>query len=159
MGIFLLHSIFYHTNSLCTCRYYVSNWLNEKSDVYSFGVLLLEIITARPVFAKTRESNIHIIESVNSVLENGDINSIVDPRLEGKFDVNTVWKTIEIALACVSKSSNSRPTMSRVAIELKECLAESTLKDRRDHHKAGSKDFGEMISNNMTSESLIPVAR
>ena len=139
------------------CRYYVSNWLSEKSDVYSFGVVLLEIITARPVLAKTRETN-HISEWVSSMLANGDIDGIVDPRLKGLYDKNTVWKATEIAMACVSKTSTNRPTMCTVVTELKVCLTtESARKDGRDEDE--SKVLAEMMSPIMTPEPLIPLAR
>ncbi|PRQ25097.1 putative transferase, protein kinase RLK-Pelle-LRR-I-1 family [Rosa chinensis] len=63
---------------LC-CRYYLTSRLNEKSDVYSFGIVLLEIITNRPVISGTVE-RIHISQWVASMLAQGDIYNIVDPR-------------------------------------------------------------------------------
>ncbi|KAL0661288.1 hypothetical protein Bca4012_098125 [Brassica carinata] len=39
------------------------------------------------------------------------------------YDANGVWKVIELALACVNPSSNRRPTMPHVVMELNECLA------------------------------------
>ncbi|PON47852.1 Serine/threonine protein kinase [Parasponia andersonii] len=139
-------------------EYYVSNWLNEKSDVYSFGVVLLEIITGQPVLAKNRE-NKHIIQWVNSMLVQGDVKKILDPRIKGDFDVNTVWKTVEISMACVAPSSSARPTMSRVAIELKDCLT-TELSTRKDvSSEAESKDYSvEMISRTMIT-ALSPQAR
>ena len=118
----------------------------------------MELITAKPVLTKTRENN-HIIQWVSSKLTNGDIENILDPRLEGcHININTVWKAIEIAMACVSKTSTNRPTMSRVAIELKECL--TTELDHKDgHDEVESKDLVEMMSPNMTSEQLTPRAR
>ncbi|PRQ37627.1 putative transferase, protein kinase RLK-Pelle-LRR-I-1 family [Rosa chinensis] len=62
-------------------EYYLTSRLNEKSDVYSFGIVLLEIITNRPVISRTVE-RIHISQWVASMLAQGDIYSIVDPRLE-----------------------------------------------------------------------------
>lgn len=133
--------------------------LNEKSDIYSFGVVLLETITARPVFAKIGESN-HIIEWVGSMLANGDIRTILDPRLKGcNLDINTVWKALEIAMACVSKTSTNRPTMGRVAVELKECLT-TELAGKDGHAGAESKDSAEMIPlNSIISEQSLPIAR
>ncbi|PRQ17248.1 putative transferase, protein kinase RLK-Pelle-LRR-I-1 family [Rosa chinensis] len=62
-------------------EYYLISRLNDKSDVYSFGIVLLEIITNRPVISETVE-RIHISQWVASMLAQGDIYSIVDPRLE-----------------------------------------------------------------------------
>ena len=105
------------------CRYYMSHRINEKSDVYSFGVVLLEIITGRsPAMAKSSEIYIHISQWVKPMIEKGLIESIVDPKLYGNFDVNSVWKVVEMAMKCVSQYSPERPTMSQVVGELKECL-------------------------------------
>ncbi|KAK9281801.1 hypothetical protein L1049_004707 [Liquidambar formosana] len=101
-------------------EYYFSNRLTEKSDVYSFGVVILELITGRPAIIKGYE-NTHIVEWVSPILSSGDIRSIVDPRLQGNFDTNSVWKAMETAMACVSPTSIQRPTMNHVLIELKEC--------------------------------------
>ncbi|KAL5576861.1 hypothetical protein UlMin_018560 [Ulmus minor] len=101
-------------------EYYMSNRLNEKSDVYSFGVVLLQIITGRPAISKT--NNILISQWVDLILKKGEIKSIIDPRLQGNFNVNSAWKAVEIAMNCVSQSSSERPTMNQVAVELKECL-------------------------------------
>ncbi|BFG24354.1 hypothetical protein CerSpe_106280 [Prunus speciosa] len=104
-------------------EYNLSNRLNEKSDVYSFGVVLLEIISCRPVYPSREHERIHISRWVSSMLAEGDIYGIVDPRLERHFNTNAVWKVVEIAMACVSPNAIKRPTMSQVVVELKESLA------------------------------------
>ena len=38
------------------------------------------------------------------MVDKGDIQNIVDPRLQGNFNVNSAWKVIEIAMACVSST-------------------------------------------------------
>ncbi|PRQ51207.1 putative transferase, protein kinase RLK-Pelle-LRR-I-1 family [Rosa chinensis] len=130
-------------------EYYLSNMLNEKSDVYSFGIVLLEIITSRPVISKTHEK-IHIAQWVNFMVEKGDITSIIDSRLKGNFDSNSVWKAVEIAIFCVSSSSNNRPTMSQVVTELKDCLAAELA--RKESYATASKDSVEMMSLKFTTE-------
>ncbi|KAF2323511.1 hypothetical protein GH714_035852 [Hevea brasiliensis] len=116
-------------------EYHVTNWLTEKSDVYSFGVVLLEIITSRPVIAKTADK-IHLSTWVSSMLDKGDIKAIADPRLNVDFDINSLWKVTELAMACVSETSAERPTMSQVVMELNECLATEMARTRRGvvHH-------------------------
>ena len=96
--------------------------MNEKSDVYSFGVVLLEIITGQTALIKNPEK-VHVTQWVSSMLERGDVKNIMDPRLEGDLDINSVWKAIEVAMACVSPTSIERPTMTYVVIELEQCLA------------------------------------
>jgi hypothetical protein len=84
---------------------------------------MLQIITSRPAIISLSNDRTHIGSWVNAMVKNGDIESIVDPRLRGDFDINSVWKAVEVSLACVSSSANKRPNMSQMVSELKECLA------------------------------------
>ncbi|GLT72858.1 hypothetical protein SLA2020_447570 [Shorea laevis] len=137
-------------------EYYISNWLTEKSDVYSFGVVLLEIITSRPAIERSQERT-HISYWVSFMVAKGDIKNIVDPRLRGNFNINSAWKAVEIAMACVSPTSAKRPTMSQVVAELKECLT-TELGRMKEGHEGESTDSIEMINVNVTTE-LSPLAR
>ncbi|KAG2722803.1 hypothetical protein I3760_02G143200 [Carya illinoinensis] len=103
-------------------EYHITNRLTEKSDAYSFGVVLLKIITNRPAIERSEERT-HVSQFVRSMLANGDIKNIVDPRLHGNFHSNSVWKAVEIAIGCVSPTAAERPTMSQVVVDLKECMA------------------------------------
>ncbi|CAH8359607.1 unnamed protein product [Eruca vesicaria subsp. sativa] len=99
--------------------------LSEKSDVYSFGVVLLEVVTGQPVILRSRTTaeNIHITDRVELLLSTGDIRGIVDPKLGERFDAGSAWKITEVAMACASRSSKNRPTMSQVVAELKESVS------------------------------------
>ncbi|CAL9218597.1 unnamed protein product [Arabidopsis halleri] len=123
-------------------EYYRTNWLSEKSDVYSFGVVLLEIVTNQPVIDKSRERP-HINEWVGFMLTKGDIKSIVDPKLMVDYDTNGAWKIVELALACVNPSSNRRPTMAHVVMELNECVAleNARRQGNEEMHTRGFVDF------------------
>ena len=139
-----------------TCRYYKSNRLNEKSDVYSFGVVLLKIITNRPVIERSQDRT-HISQWVSFMLAKGDIQNIVDPRLGGDFNVNSVWKAVEVAVVCVSPTSSRRPTMSQVVAELKESLT-TELSQKIEGYRVELKDSFEMINMDLSTE-LSPLAR
>lgn len=89
--------------------------------MYSFGIVLLELITGQPVIDQSRE-NSYIVEWANSMLANGDIESIMDPNLRQEYDTGTSWKALELAMSCINPSSTERPNMTRVAHELNECL-------------------------------------
>ncbi|KAI5336935.1 hypothetical protein L3X38_016204 [Prunus dulcis] len=128
-------------------EYNMSNRLNEKSDVYSFGVVLLEIIAGRPAFINTHE-RIHISKWVGLLLPKGDIYSIVDPRLERRFNVSSVWKAVELAMACVSKNPINRPSMSQVLVELKECLATELARTKQSGNHTEKGNSIEMMSQN-----------
>ena len=62
-------------------------------------------------------------------MESGDLTAIADPRLQGNYDVNSMWRVLEIALLCSSMNSSERPTMSDAAAQLKECLAAETSRE------------------------------
>uniref|UniRef100_A0A2N9G8P4 Protein kinase domain-containing protein n=1 Tax=Fagus sylvatica TaxID=28930 RepID=A0A2N9G8P4_FAGSY len=119
-------------------EYYLTNWLTEKSDVYSFGVVLLELITNRPVIERSQERT-HISQWVSFKLAKGDIENIVDPTLCGNYNINSVWKAVEIAMVCVSPTSSKRPKMDQVVAELKECLV-TELAQRKEGDESESKD-------------------
>ena len=135
------------------CSYYTNNRLTEKSDVYSFGVVLLEIITGQQVIARNEERS-HIIEWVRSLVAIGDIKAIVDSRLEGDFDINSAWKAVEIAMACVSLRPNQRPIMSVIVFELKETLATEAARTKPN----SSAESIEQVNLNFSTQ-LIPLAR
>ncbi|CAN6932749.1 unnamed protein product, partial [Brassica oleracea] len=103
-------------------EYYRTNWLSEKSDVYSFRVVLLEIVTNQPVIDKTRERP-HINEWVGFMLTKGDIRSIVDKLALGCVQGRKDWSMSGFSSGCVNPSSNQRPTMVQVVMELNECVA------------------------------------
>ena len=134
------------------CRYSITYKLTEKSDVYSFGIVLLKIITGRPAIERSHE-NTHVSQWVRIMLDKGDIQNIVDPRLHGDFNANSAWKAIEIAMVCVSSTSTKRPPMSEVVVKLKECLT-SELAERGDESNYSI----EMVNMNMITE-LNPLAR
>ncbi|KAI7725696.1 hypothetical protein M8C21_027476 [Ambrosia artemisiifolia] len=128
------------------CRYYTSTRLTEKSDVYSFGVVLLVIITGHPAITKYDNDNIHISRLVNLRLAEGDINNIVDSSLLGDFDINSAWKAVELAMACVAHTPSRRPTMKEVASELNDCLV--TERARRE---TTPRNFSAFMSLNLES--------
>ena len=106
----------------------------------------MEIITSQRVIERSRE-NTHISQWVRIMVDKGDIQNIVDPRLHGNFNVNSAWKVVEIAMACVSSNSIERSTMSEMVIKLKECLT-SELAQRK-----GELNYSvEMVNMNMITE-------
>ncbi|VAH09517.1 unnamed protein product [Triticum turgidum subsp. durum] len=95
--------------------------LNEKSDVYSFGVVLLEVITGQPTILESTEV-IHIVQWARVHLSGGNIEEVVDGRMQGDFNVNGMWKAVDLALKCTEHDPTQRPTMTDVAAQLQYCL-------------------------------------
>ncbi|XP_017979328.1 PREDICTED: probable LRR receptor-like serine/threonine-protein kinase At1g05700 [Theobroma cacao] len=104
-------------------EFHCSGNLNKKSDVYSFGIILFELITGQPAIIRIPDCGVHILQWLSPIVEKGDIRNIIDPRLQGEFDVNAAWKVVDIAMSCAQPASIQRPDMSLVLTELKECMA------------------------------------
>lgn len=113
-------------------RYYRSYHISEKSDIYSFGVVLLELITGHsPVVPINESVSIHIGEWVHQNLVQGAIESIIDSRMGGDYDINSVSKVADLALRCKQEVSRERPTMTDVVAQIKESLELEIRRDRR----------------------------
>lgn len=100
-------------------EYYTSFQLSEKSDVYSFGIVLLEVVTGRPPILP---ESVHIVQWARQRLAKGDIESVVDDNMQGRYDLNSVWKVADLALRCTEQASSQRPAMADVVVQLKESL-------------------------------------
>ena len=52
----------------------------------------------------------------------GNVSMVADARLGGAYDVNSMWKLVDTAMACTSYAAARRPTMDVVVAQLKESL-------------------------------------
>ncbi|RLN28628.1 putative leucine-rich repeat receptor-like protein kinase [Panicum miliaceum] len=102
-----------------------------KSDVYSFGVVLLELVTGRQAILFDPEPT-SIIHWVRQRLARGNIEDVVDVRMRGDYDINSVWKAADIALKSTMQVSAQRPTMTDVVAQLQECLQLEEVRSRGD---------------------------
>ncbi|RRT55757.1 hypothetical protein B296_00033418 [Ensete ventricosum] len=125
-------------------EYYFTYQLSEKSDVYSFGVVLLELITGQPPILRLPQ-NTSLVQWVHERLATGNIEDIVDANLQSLYDVNSIWKTADIAFKCTTRISHQRPTMTDVLMDLKESL---TLERARE-----TSEFPSMSSKNLDAET------
>ncbi|XP_047044152.1 probable LRR receptor-like protein kinase At1g51890 [Lolium rigidum] len=102
-------------------EYQATHQLTNKTDVFSYGVVLLEIVTGQPHIPNDPEPT-GIVLWVRRRLVSGNIEGIVDARMCGDHDVNSVWKVTDTALKCTSQTPEERPSMTDVVALLKECL-------------------------------------
>ncbi|KAF7058732.1 hypothetical protein CFC21_065730 [Triticum aestivum] len=101
-------------------EYYHTGWLTESSDVYSFGVVLLEVATGEP---PVLAGHGHIVQRVKQKIATGNVTTVADAHLGDEYDVNSMWKLIDTALACTADDAVRRPTMAVIVAQLKESLA------------------------------------
>ncbi|XP_020098893.1 probable LRR receptor-like serine/threonine-protein kinase At5g59680 isoform X2 [Ananas comosus] len=110
---------------------------SEKTDVYSFGVVLLEVITGQsPILPGS--DGVHIVQWVRQRLARGNIEGVVDSRMRGEYDINSVWKVADVALKCTAQSSSQRPLMPEVVMQLKESLELEEASGRSHNFYSGS---------------------
>ncbi|XP_028793593.1 putative leucine-rich repeat receptor-like serine/threonine-protein kinase At2g19230 [Neltuma alba] len=124
-----------------------SGQLSKKSDIYSFGMILLQLITCRPPVKREIEDVSFIIDWIKPKIECGDIEGIVDPRLEGAFHVSSTWRAIEVAMSCVLPKPTQRPDISFMLQELQESLAlDNTLTNSSLHDSAVNSELITLVS-------------
>ncbi|XP_021297651.1 receptor-like protein kinase FERONIA [Herrania umbratica] len=138
-------------------EYYRLLRLTEKSDVYSFGVVLCEVLCARaPINPTLDRMQISLVEWAQHCYNNGTLDQIIDPHLQGKINPASLEKFAEVAINCLASEGIKRPAMSEVvcglelALELQEremnANAENHLNDSTviDYHVLFTSGSGSM---------------
>uniref|UniRef100_A0A0A9CNV1 non-specific serine/threonine protein kinase n=1 Tax=Arundo donax TaxID=35708 RepID=A0A0A9CNV1_ARUDO len=97
-------------------EYLQTGWLTAKSDIWSYGVLLYVLITGRrPVDQNRPKSEQNLVEWVKPYISNVKrFSIIIDPRLEGHYNLKSMTKLASVANCCLVQMPKSRPKMSDV---------------------------------------------
>lgn len=104
-------------------EYFRTQQLTEKSDVYSFGVLLLEVLCARPALNPTLpREQINLAEWGLRCKKMELLEEIIDPKLEGQIDPNSLRKYSDTIEKCLQDDAANRPTMADVLWDLEYAL-------------------------------------
>ncbi|EEE53521.1 hypothetical protein OsJ_36706 [Oryza sativa Japonica Group] len=107
-----------------TVGYLAPEWISgvaitPKVDVYSFGMVLLEILSGRRNSYKvhTDDNSDQVaffpVQAI-SKLHEGDVQSLVDPQLNGDFSLVEVERVCKVACWCIQENEIDRPTMNEV---------------------------------------------
>ncbi|XP_044462900.1 proline-rich receptor-like protein kinase PERK1 [Mangifera indica] len=139
-------------------EYASSGKLTEKSDIFSFGVMLLELITGRrPVDSSHSYMEDSLVDwarpLLDQALEDGNFDSLVDPRLQNNYDHNEMGQMVACAAACVRHSARRRPKTSQIVRALEGAMSLSDLNEgiRPGHSNIyssyGSSDYDTMQYN------------
>ncbi|KAJ1431041.1 putative serine/threonine-protein kinase [Sesbania bispinosa] len=99
--------------------------ITSKVDVYSYGIVVLEMVTGKsPMELHSLENSTGIEHRRLVTWVTNKINSasttmlwseeIIDPKLEGRYDISQLEILVKVALQCVQDDMNERPSMSQV---------------------------------------------
>ncbi|CAM6107405.1 unnamed protein product [Calypogeia fissa] len=112
-------------------EYYHLEKLTPKSDVYSFGVVLAEIITGLPPLGLNPNGGapLLLVDQVRKLVERNDIDSLADPKLQGMYHTESMWRMADVALSCVEAKGVKRLDFTQAVTGIVEAIElEKTFK-------------------------------
>ncbi|KAK7380367.1 hypothetical protein VNO78_32877 [Psophocarpus tetragonolobus] len=98
-----------------------SSALTEGNDIYDFGQLIMEIVSGR-IPSYHSWSQAHIVDWFKSVISDGKIENVVDPKLLEMPSSKVLKQVVLAALRCVDPDVNPRLKMGDVV-----CMLETNL--------------------------------
>ncbi|KAL6977574.1 hypothetical protein U1Q18_026368 [Sarracenia purpurea var. burkii] len=111
--------------------------VTQKSDVYSFGVLLLEMLTGKsPLKSPGHDDVVDLPRWVRSVVREEWTAEVFDSDLvRYQNGEEEMVQMLQIALTCVAKAPDTRPTMNEVVR-----MIEETRQPESDNRRSSSGD-------------------
>ncbi|KAF5959753.1 hypothetical protein HYC85_000962 [Camellia sinensis] len=117
--------------------------VTQKSDVYSFGVLLLEMLTGKvPLKSSRHDDAVDLPRWVRSVVREEWTAEVFDLELMRYQNIEEeMVQMLQIALSCVTKELDMRPTMNEVVRMIEE------IRQSESDNRPSSKDSKSKASN------------
>ncbi|KAK3184273.1 hypothetical protein Dsin_031559 [Dipteronia sinensis] len=104
-----------------TRGYLAPEWISgvaitAKADVYSYGMMLFEFVSGRRNSEQSEDGTVKFFPTwaANRIAEDGDLRSLLDPRLEGNADVEELSRICKLACWCIQDNETHRPSMGQV---------------------------------------------
>ncbi|KAK8930634.1 hypothetical protein KSP39_PZI017056 [Platanthera zijinensis] len=108
------------THGYAAPEYVATGRLTARADVYSFGVVLLELLSGRRAFDKSKvgvEQN--LVDWAKPYLgDKRKLFRIMDTKLEGQYPKKGAYTIANLALQCISHEPKQRPRMREVLTAL-----------------------------------------
>ncbi|GJM94504.1 hypothetical protein PR202_ga11152 [Eleusine coracana subsp. coracana] len=117
-------------------EYLQAGQLTAKSNVWSYGVLLYQLITGRQPIDRNRPKAeqkllVWVKPYISSVKR---FSKIVDPRLEGHYNLKYVIKLGSVANRCLVREPKSRPKMCEVYEMVQKIVDVDSVDVTAQHH-------------------------
>ncbi|KAJ7948272.1 Strubbelig receptor family protein [Quillaja saponaria] len=106
-----------------------------QSDVYSFGVVMLELLTGRKSYDRTRNRGEQFLVrwAIPQLHDIDALSRMVDPSLNGDYPAKSLSNFADIISRCVQSEPEFRPPMSEVVQDLLDMI-------RREHGSGSNED-------------------
>nr|CAB3458626.1 unnamed protein product [Digitaria exilis] len=121
----------------------MSGQYSLKSDVYSFGVVMLELLTGRKPFDRTRpRPEQSLVRWATPQLHDIDaLDQMVDPALQGLYPAKSLSRFADAIALCVQPEPEFRPPMSEVVQSLVRLVQRASMTTRT--HESHPRRHGE----------------
>jgi serine/threonine protein kinase len=101
-----------------TRGYLAPEWISgvpitAKADVFSYGMMLLEIISGRRNADHGDDAFFPTLAA--SMLHEGDVQTLLDPRLKGDANHDELTRACKVACWCIQDDESTRPTTGQIA--------------------------------------------